>query len=48
MGKFRVNTSEFGRKIREAARANGAAALKAMQDKVREEAANLILKLQNQ
>ncbi len=32
MAKFRANTSEFGRKIREAARANGAAALKAMQD----------------
>ena len=47
MAKFRANTSEFGRRIKEAARANGAAALKAMQDKVREEAAQLILKLQN-
>ena len=32
MAKFRANTSEFGRRIKEAARANGAAALKAMQD----------------
>ena len=32
MAKFRVNTREFGRRIQEAARANGAAALKAMQD----------------
>ena len=32
MAKFRANTSKFGRRIQEAARANGAAALKAMQD----------------
>jgi len=32
MAKFRGNTRDFGRRIQEAARANGAAALKAMQD----------------
>ena len=32
MAKFRVNTREFGRRIQAAARANGAAAMKAMQD----------------
>ena len=32
MAKFRVNIREFGRRIQEAARANGAAAMKAMQD----------------
>ena len=32
MAKFRVNTREFGRRIQETARANGAAAMKAMQD----------------
>ena len=32
MAKLRVNTREFGRRIQEAARANGAAAMKAMQD----------------
>ena len=32
MAKFRFNTREFGRRIQAAARANGAAAMKAMQD----------------
>lgn len=32
MAKFRSSTREFGRRIQEAARANGAAAMKAMQD----------------
>ena len=32
MAKFRFSTRELGRRIQEAARANGAAAMKAMQD----------------
>ena len=32
MAKFRFSTRELGRRIQEAARANGAAALKAMND----------------